>query len=77
MYLIMETISEYIHYNIFRKMCDPQINQPNNCEVKVECNKKPDIEMGYKLQRISGSNKIQVKPTKFEKKTMDILNCEV
>lgn len=72
----MEVLSQYIHNNIFRKMCEPQINQPNNNQTSVEY-KNPDIEMGYKQQIISTTNKIPIKPKVFDPERIDILNYNV
>ena len=69
----MELVSEYIHCNIFRKMCE---TQPNSNQTNPEY-KKPDIEMGYK--QISIISKPPLKTILLEQKRIDIdiLNYKV
>jgi hypothetical protein len=74
----MESISEFIHYNIFRTMCDSQINQPNNSknnnEIKMDDYKKPDIEMGYKqVSTMVTPPKKVTKPIVFDAPKTDVL----
>jgi hypothetical protein len=74
----MESISEFIHYNIFRNMCDSQINQTNNSnnnnEIKTDDYKKPDIEMGYKQAStmVTPPKKV-TKPIVFDTPKTDVL----
>lgn len=58
-------------------MCDPQINEPNNNEVKVDYNKKPDIEMGYKVETIPKTGESQVKGIVFDRRTMYLMKSKV
>ena len=61
----MSLISGFVHYNIFRNMCDSKINEPNNKQIiatKIE--QKPDIEMGIKdnsLIQVKNVSKCPVK----------------
>lgn len=82
----MEIVSEYIHYNIFRKMCESEINRPNNNQINVQepnveiQHKKPDIEMGYKQTTISinkQSAKTEVNPIKEKKLLLHPLHYQV
>lgn len=54
----MSRISEYVHKNILRFMCESQINERNKYDSPISTlrYKKPDIEMGFKLFPIETIN---------------------
>lgn len=61
----MSKISQFVHYNILRNMCEPEINNQNNHSIAmiqqmaISGYKKPDIEMGFKLFPIETINRPQ------------------
>lgn len=55
----MSGISSFIHYHVFRKLCDNRINEQNNLEVVkniIDDNNVPDIEMGLNQSGLNKSN---------------------